>query len=351
LDSQFGPILVEANSKVTMRRSGERMVLNVDLGTIDLGDGKRTVGAGESVGLEIGGVVIDVEPKGPKSADAPAPTPDPVVAVAEPDLGDGVRQFDLQVGAGASFVVHDPSPPSAVGISVGDVCKGPARLTVGKLQSEGQGSLGFRLPKGQHRYEVRCLDSPNVVAAKGEMSILSDAGTRPLPTFTPLAKVATDGRKYTVLYQEKLPQVALTWPSAPSAGGYTIKVGGRTIKTSSPSYTFQSGALRAGTHQIVFAANTEPPRQSRTTTLTITYDTQAPAARVSDPPGGFAPGEPVKVAGQALPGWSVSVGGKAVEMDSQRKFSTEVSSSGAVPIAFSHPTHGTHYYLRRPKTP
>src|SRR5690606_37782395 len=143
---------------------------------------------------------------------------------------------------------------------------------------------------------------------------------RALPAFTPSANVATDGRKYTVLYQQRLPEVSVSWPSAPQADAYTLNVGGRTITTQSPSYTFRSGSLRAGTHTVVFSAATEPPRQSRAPTISVVYDTQAPAARVSDPPSGFAAGSPVKVAGQALPGWSVSLDGKELPVDSQRRF-------------------------------
>lgn len=343
IDSEFGPILIEKNSAVTLSRKGERMVLNVDLGTIEIGDEGRSLAAGESVELEIGGIEVDVPAPAPQQEAAPEKVEEPS---EELEFGDGIKKYDLVVDAGAAFVVHDPDPPTAIGFRASGVCKGPARLTSGALKTEAEGTLGLPLVKGRHDYQIRCLDAPDKVAASGTINILHDNGMRNLPAFTPQASVATDGRKYTVLYQQKLPQVAVTWPSAPQASGYTLTVGGRTINTSSPSYTFRSGALRAGTHQMTFSAATDPPRKSRTTTVQVVYDTQAPAARVSDPPSGFAPGS-VTVAGQALPGWTVSVDGQELPVDGQRRFSSKISAGWSLPIAFSHPTHGLHYYLRR----
>lgn len=351
LDSQFGPILIEANSSVTMRREGERMVLNVDLGTIEVGNEGRSVTAGQSVELELGGVVVD-EPEGKDQAAEEPVEDEPEEPEESLDLGDGVTKFDLTVDAGATFVVHDPSPPSAVGFRTSGVCPNSgARLVAGGLKTEAKGKVGFALARGTYEYQVYCMDAPDKVAASGTVRILHDSGMRALPAFTPSANVAADGRKYTVMYQQRLPQVSVSWPSAPEAEAYTLTVGGRTINTSSPSYTFRSGSLRPGTHTLIFAAATDPPRQSRSTTVTVVYDTQAPAARVSDPPSGFAAGSQVKVAGQALPGWTVSLHGKELEVDGQRRFSTDFSAKGAVPIAFSHPTHGMHYYLRRPGSP
>jgi hypothetical protein len=207
--------------------------------------------------------------------------------------------------------------------------------------------VALRFPAGEHNYQIHCLDKPDAVVASGTVRVLQDAGTRQLPTFTPTADVTTDGRRYTVMYQHRLPNVTVKWPTAPAASSYTLRVGSRTITTKSPSHTFTS--LARGTHSVVFSAATSPVRQSRQTTIEVVYDTQAPAARVADPPLGFEPGESIKVAGQALPGWNVSVDGKPVDVDTQQNFTTEFSGRSVIPIAFSHPSRGTHYYLRRPK--
>jgi len=347
LDSDFGPIIVSPNSTITMRREGDQIVVGVELGQVKLGKERRVVETGEEVGLELGGIVVDVpvaesEPPAPEEPDEePEEEEEPL------NVGNGVPHADLVVSAGDNFTVHDPTPPTAVGFRVGGVCDGPALLKVGKLKTEAKGQANLPLPRGRHKYEVRCLDTPESVAASGAVSVLRDAGTKQLPSFTPSASVATDGRRYTVMYQYRLPKVTVTWPTAPQASSYTLTVGGRTIKTTSPSYTFKS--LRAGTHRAVFSAASTPPRKSRTTTISVVYDSQAPAARVSEPASGYAPGAALKISGQALPGWKVSVDGNELEVDSQRRFSSEHTAKGALPIAFSHPTHGMHYYLRRPQ--
>ena len=237
-------------------------------------------------------------------------------------------------------MVHDPSPPTAIGFKLRGSCDGPARLTSGNLRTEAQGQANLRFGPGQHAYEVRCLDKPDEVAAQGTVRVLQDAGTKKLPTFAPTASVATDGRRYTVLYQHRLPTVTVSWPTAP-------QIGGRSIQTKTPSYTL--AALPRGRHTVVFSAASTPVRQSRSTTIEVVYDSQAPAARVSDPPLEFDPSGQVKIRGQALPGWSVSVGDQPLEVDGQNKFSTAVKGDGTIPIAFTHPNRGTHYYLRRPK--
>jgi hypothetical protein len=224
------------------------------------------------------------------------------------------------------------------------VCQGPARLTSGKQVTEAVGQLNLRFGRGQQPYEVRCLSNPDVVVASGRVSILGDSGNRVLPTFTPEAKIALDGRRYTLLYQVRLPKVTVTWPAAPAAASFTLKVGARTISLGAPTYTFQT--LSAGQHQLVFSADTTPVRQSRATTIEVQYDSQAPTAQLSEPSVGLVDGSRT-IRGSALPGWSVSVGGNPVEVDAQRNFTTQVRGSETVPLTFTHPNHGTHYYLRR----
>src|SRR5690606_20733339 len=117
---------------------------------------------------------------------------------------------------------------------------------------------------------------------------------------------------------------------------------------SSPRHTFSS--LPRGKHSVVFSAATSPARQSRATTIEVLYDRQAPTARVSSPSLEFADGESVTLSGQALSGWEVSVDGDQVNVDEQQRFSVEVAGRKSIPITFTHPDKGTHYYLRRAKS-
>ncbi len=344
IDSEFGPIQIHENSRLALKRRDGQLEVGVELGSIELGKGGRTIKAGETVEVDLGGIVLDREAVAPKEPEEEAKEEEP-----ELEKGDGVDTADLVVSAGETFTIHDPRPPTHVGIDVSKVCGGkPARLSAGKQKTEALKVARLRFSPGQHKYFVRCLDEPNQVAASGNLAILQDAGTRNLPNFAPSANVSTDGRRYTVLYQHRLPQVHVSWPNAPQASSYTLQMGGRTITTKSPNHTFKS--VPRGTHQVIFSAASTPPRKSRMTTISVVYDSQAPAARVAMPPAGYEAGSTVDVEGQALPGWTVSVAGKELEVDSQRRFKAEVRPDASLPITFSHPSYGTHYYLRRSKS-
>lgn len=347
IDSEFGALVLDANSAVNLSRKGASLLVDVELGGLQMN--QRVLSAGTKLSFELGGIVVDLPALATTVAVAPEAPPAPQPA-KEPELvlGNGVKYADLVTGAGSSIVVHDPNPPTAIGISTSSVCQGPARLTSGDQVTEGSGQLNLKFTPGQHAYEVSCLDKPEVVAAKGRVGILRDSGTQRLPTFAPTANIVTDGRAYTVMYQHKLPTVSVSWPTAPKADSYTLTVGGRTITTKTPNYTLHS--LSSGRHKLTFAAATTPVRTSRQTTVEVQHDVQAPTGEVADPPVDFAPSDSVAVRGNTLPGWSVSVGGKELSVDGQRTFSTEANGNQTIPIVFSHPTYGTHYYLRRPKT-
>ena len=350
VDSEFGELHLDPNSSIRLRRDADRLLVDVELGRLQIGDQPHAVGSGQAVALEIGGIRLDLpraEPSAP-NADAgaavrpPEPVPSPDVPPA-----DAVGHADLVVRAGDSFVVHDPNPPLAIGFELSGICAGPARLTSASQSAEATGQPSLQFPVGRHRYEVRCLDRPRAVAAKGSFAVLPDAGTRQLPTFAPTANVITDGRSYTVMYQFRLPNVTVSWGTAPPAASYTLEIDGRALQTTSPSHELE--ALSMGKHLVAFSAATTPARRSRTTTIEVLLDRQAPAARVSAPEVGFAAAASVNVAGQALPGWSVSIAGEPIPLDANRNFSLARPGNDVILIAFSHPAHGTHYYLRRPR--
>lgn len=345
VDSEFGALILDANSAVTLTRQGSSLVVDVEIGGLQMN--KRAINAGDKLTFELGGIVVDLPAvEAPSatlevapSATAPAgPTPEP---------GDGVERADLVVGPSASLVVHDPNPPTAIGISTSSVCAGPARLRAGKLVTEGVGQLNLMFSAGKHDYEVSCLDAPDKVVSRGKFSIVRDTGTQRLPMFAPTANIVTDGRLYTVMYQHKLPNVSVSWPTAPGAASYTLDIDGRSVTTKTPNHTLS--ALSSGRHRVTFNAATSPVRTSRTTTIEVLRDTQAPTGEVASPPVDFAPSDSVVVSGNALPGWTVSVDGQAVNLDGQRTFTTQANGSRTIPIVFTHPTYGTHYYLRRPK--
>lgn len=342
LASIFGELAIDPKSVVQLRRAGKRLVAEVSLGRLELiDDPPRAFTAGQSVTLEIGGIVVDEEQKVVPAEPLPAPS--------ERALRHPIEGSDLVVVAGETFWVHDPSPPTKVGFRSNVPCDAPLRLSAGTHRVEGTEQVALQVDAGKHQYELRCLGDPERIVGSGQFEILRDRGARPLPTYTPTATVHADGRKYTIFYQERLPQVTVTWPSAPPATAYSVSVDGAAVHSSAPTFGFAAGKLGPGSHELVFSANTTPPRTSRKTTVEIKYDAQAPTARVLEPNDGFAPSDSMRVAGQAMPGFSVALNGKELELDAQRRFSTEASASGTLVLAFSRPGRGTHYYLRRPK--
>jgi len=347
LGSEFGELVIEPRSRIKVTRKGDRLLLGVNVGRLRLSRSGRSLGPGERITVAVGGIVItdpNPDPGGPAGAVGPGGE-----GLGEPRIGQGLSYADLVVRAGDSFVVHDEAPPTAIGFRFDHVCPEGARLEIGSQWTEARRQGALSLGVGQHDYSVRCLNQPDKVVKRGSVRIMRDSGTRQLPTFTPTAQVSADGRTYTVLYQARLPSVTVVWPTAPDASGYTLDIDGRAVQTKKPSHTFGSGVLAAGKHTVTFSAKTTPLRASRPTTILIKVDAQAPTARVADPPPGFAPGGSVPVGGQALPGWTVSVGGAEVQKDASGRFSTTTRVDGTLAIAFSHPTHGMHYYLRRPR--
>jgi len=255
--------------------------------------------------------------------------------------------------------VHDPKPPTAIGFATASNCPEGAIVEVdGKnLRSRGQGVVAILVPSGSHRYEVHCVSASGIAsdaAANGTIAVLRDAGTARIPRTAATTVVDTDGRNYTVLYQNLLPKLSVRWPNAPSAASYTLTLaspGGKTESRASaaPSWSFAAGAVREGVHRLT--AEASGAGRSKVTTLDIRFDNAAPTATLTSPADGrFAAGGAVVVAGSALEGWTISAAGKELPLDNQLRFSGEVTAPAgerALAVQFVHSRRGVHYYLRR----
>jgi hypothetical protein len=265
---------------------------------------------------------------------------------------------DMAVNAGGSLAVHDPDPPTAVGFSFAKACPGDGivELLRGRYAGSsavGRGRASLRVPKGRHAYRIRCIGPDGILmatAAQGTVTIMHDAGTAPLAAGAPSTLVDTDGRSYTVMYQNRLPTVTVRWPHPPQAGSYvlvhTSPTGTRSYSSGAPSYGFKSGAFAEGRHQLVFQAG---DKQSRPTTVLVRFDPAAPKAAITSPANGsFGPGATVNVAGIALPGWRVFAGGTELKLDAQGRFNASATAGDRVLlIRFQHPHRGGDVYLRR----
>lgn len=273
--------------------------------------------------------------------------------------GRGLDYADVEIRAGETVVIHDPSPPTAVRFLFGDACRGGAiELAAKKERAAGQGAVALPVQAGSTGYTLHCLDGGQEAAkaaSGGTITVLRDAGTRAVPKTAPSTYVEVDGRRYTVLYQNQLPQVSLKWSKAPpGVASFKLRLAGpsgsRTITTSQPSHLFRSGTLGPGSHQVYFEGGGQVSRKS---TIVIRFDNATPTASLSTPVAtGANPGAPITIAGTALPGWDVEVGGKPVDTDATGAFSLPArmpSDQKAIAVRLSHPQRGTHIYLRRAK--
>lgn len=324
----------DAHATVAIHKNGTKVKVSAGVVEMKSPDSDETLRAGEQGTLSSKGG-IDVQGRGP--------------AVA-----------DFFIGAGGSVTVHDPHPPTALGIRFNGKCPGSGLIELRHRGrqiafSRGEGSANVAVPAGGYSYQLHCIADSGVshtVAARGRVVVLHDAGTLALPRSAPASLVDADGRRYTILYQNLLPQITVRWPNAPQASSYVIRLTShgsvRTVSTSSPEYSFKAGEVREGTHQLTFSGG---GYHSKTTTLAIHFDNAAPKASIEAPASGsFAPGSTVTVAGTALAGWKVVVGGKQMAMDPEHRFSgSAVAPTGqrALVIQLIHPPRGVDYYLRR----
>ena len=273
--------------------------------------------------------------------------------------GKGLDYSDITINTGESAVVHDPKPPTAVRVLFGSACPNGGVLRV-KSKAGAQFATGSRwaaLPfaAGRHEYALHCLQGDAIVeevASAGVLTILHDAGTRPVPSKPPATAVEVDGRNYTVMYQNQLPSVTLRWARAPEASSFVLRHrsgrGEHSYKLSSPFYSFRSGALAEGSHTFYFEG---AGRVSRQTMVHIKFDNAAPTASLQTPVGpGIGQGEQITISGVAQPGWSVEVNGKSVGLDGQQRFSQKAempTDDHALAVRLTHPQRGTHIYVRR----
>src|SRR5690606_9236542 len=249
--------------------------------------------------------------------------------------GRGPGFADIVINAGSSLVVNDAAPPAAIGVaSTG--CNHLSlleRTKGGKVVASavGKQTVNLRFDEGRSNYHVRCLAEDGTLAPpskKGRVTVYHDAGMRALPRKAPATAINTDGRSYTVLYQNLLPAISVRWPNAPPAPSYTLSVrspnGTKKLTARTASYSFGAGALREGKHSFVFTSSLG--RSSRSSHAVIRFDNAAPKGSIIGPSeGGFSPNASVKVSGIALPGWSVVAQGTRLQMDSEQRFSQSVT--------------------------
>ncbi len=373
-DGPSGPLVEARRGRAAVRAAGADVEVRVAGGKIVARRGRDRGGSAADLRVDrsatsvrvTGGVVDVVGARGGRERLLAGQT-----GVVE--RGGGLRVFgrppergDFSIDAGRSATIHDPSPPTDVRIRFAGLCAeaGVVELAEGgsfsaaRVVVEGRGAAIARFGRGGHRYRVRCLEGEAIgdaVVASGRLRVEKDGGTRPLARLAPNNTVDADGRRYTVLYQNRLPAITFRWPGAPEAAQYRLVLTprqGRPIDLASPvsSRVVASGELAEGPYQFWFAAP-ELGRTSRRSTLTIDFDNAASSGYVQSPrPSGDWGGTKVAVSGAAIEGWQVAVAGTPLPLDRQHRFSTEVARAAdenGIAVEFAHPVHGVHLYVRR----
>jgi hypothetical protein len=279
----------------------------------------------------------------------------------------GPTVADLSIPAGESSVIHSPRGAAAVRIRLEGVCPGDAVVEV--ASGKGKRSAFVRgdgpapivaMAAGSSVHRVRCLDADGragEVQKTGTVQVMRDSGAVPVPRTAPHDFVDADGRHYSLLYQNILPQITARWPHAPAERLVVLhlvpaKGAPQTFPARGSTAALPAGAIAEGEYQLWFEVDGDPSTRSPDTTLRVAFDNAAPAAEVLQPVEGQAAGDVIHVAGNAVEGAAVSVEGVAIPLDAAFRFKGDVPAPGgehkdrSVAVRIAHPTHGVHYYLR-----
>lgn len=356
LETEAGAARISGRGRARVTAKGGETRLEVLAGNIviEAEDGARTYATGARIEIAMGGVIVE-DDGAPRDAGPPVlgPPVDAAEAVAI-EGPTGPAKVDLVIDAGESAVLHDPRPPTAIGVKI--KCPGLGHLDVtarrdwkSATTTAGHHGISGEFPAGTHRYRVRCGDA---VEASGKIVVRRDAAAKELPKRPPRNMLDADGRRYTVLYQNRLPELVLRWPEAPAAPGYTLHVvtGGkeRTYRVKSARHTFGSGDLGEGTHGWWFEAGAD---RSPETTVQIDFDNAAATVYIRRVE---VSGDTVRVEGAAVPDARVSLEDDTIALDDQQRFAASgpiTAGRRTLALRIATASGGVHYYVLRAPTP
>lgn len=323
---------------------GSRLsLITTDGGQVDVvgKDAQASLSAGESATLYHNGV-IDVTQRIPKVA-------------------------DLTIPAGETATVHDANAPTAIRIRFANQCPADAVVELSttasfsrpNMSSRGSGGAIILVAPGNNRYRVRCIEGGKPAAkavAAGTLRVRKDTGAQKLPKRAPSNTVEADGRRYTVMFQNLLPELTFMWPSIEKTRQQYVLVleaakGGKVQShpASGPRVTLPSGKINEGLYRWWFE-QVQTKKRSAVTTLQLMFDNAAQAASIQEPVGTLsASSGQVTVSGTAVDGASISVDGVNLGTDAQYRFTGTVAlpkDDHSLSIRIAQPQYGVHYYLR-----
>jgi len=327
----------EVQAEIDVDRRATRILSNQGVLLVRGARGTATVGAGQAATLD---------PQGKATTDETA-----------------VSAADVTVDAGESPVIHTPRPIASVRVRF-PACSGDAILQVTSsgavkrvfARGEGTSLAVVPLAGGSHRYAVRCVGDDDARADEtGTIVVLHDSGAAHVARTAPKNAIDADGRHYSILYQNLLPQMTFRWPHAPPDGSVSLHVQrsgkpAQRFSATAGSVSLPTGTVREGSYTVWFDVDGRPDVRSPETAVAIAFDNAAPAAEVQEPLEGQAATPTIHVRGVASEGSAVTVSGIAVPMDAQSRFDGDVpgpaTGDRSIAVRISHPTHGIHYYVR-----
>jgi hypothetical protein len=368
---------LDPGTRMSVKVASGRSQYEVSFGRAVMGEGADVLvlGSGDGVALQIGSAQVEryrIEVGSAEVEPAPPPTP---VATADAGAADDSAtaaatpapasrkpavptSFDVSLPTGESAIIHGRQTPVVIRLELQPPCPAGGSVTLGeggrpgRQRAEGRDQALFTLGSGSWSYRYQCERQE---LRRGTLTVRRDAGTERLPRVAPTNFIDADGRRYTVLYQSRLPSLTFGWPDAPPAPGYTLHVEskGRTRRypVNAARLRLASGALSEGTYQWWFEA--AAGKSSRRTTVTVRFDNAAVTAQVDTPRDGVrvTPGDEIEVAGVAIEGSTVAVGAAPLEVDEQGRFRGKARPPAAnersIAIRLAHPKSGVHYYVRR----
>jgi hypothetical protein len=200
-------------------------------------------------------------------------------------------------------------------------------------------------------YRVRCDGGKG---ATGTVHVVKDSGRTPLPKAAARTTVEMDGREYTILYQNLLPELQLSWRTAPKRAKYTFVIkpahgAEKRVASATPSVKLAAGDLREGSYKVW--AEPDGGSRSEDSRIVIEFDNAAQSASID---GVEESGGKLHVKGTVIESSTVSAEGAAIELDRHRRFEADLTPGDAadgVGVRIAHPKAGIHYYVMRTAPP
>ncbi|HEX5061256.1 MAG TPA: hypothetical protein VFV99_17940 [Kofleriaceae bacterium] len=261
----------------------------------------------------------------------------------------------VTITAGESPTLHDPRAPTPLRVAFDQACPSGGTVEVAKdrafkkiiARSGGTGAANVLVPAGSFNYRVRCAGGRG---ASGTLRVAKDSGRTPLPKAAARTTVEMDGREYTILYQNLLPELTLAWKTAPRGAKYTFVVkpgrgADERIASATPTTKLAAGDVREGSYKVWCEA--DGGRRSEESRIVIDFDNAAQSASID---AVEVSGTTMRIKGTVIESSTVTAHDAAIGLDRHRRFDAELTTregEDGVGVRIAHPKAGIHYYVMR----